>query len=203
MMNKIILFLSIIIFWAGRSAAQQKPDPVAVAKDTVLDVSKIPPVSMAKANAVADTTPFVTPKKTGLFSAIVPGLGQYHNKQYWKIPVIYALVGASVYFLQDNIKNYNDFRIEYAGRLSPSPGFVSKFPQFDNNGQVKDAMDYYRKNLDLTVLFTALGYTLQIIDAVVFAHLKGFDMSEDISLNMRPVMTPQGGLGFGLVMNFK
>lgn len=200
-MNKIVLFLIVATLWAGQSFAQQKPDSASVAKDALLNVPKNAPVALVKANAVADTTPFVTPKKTGMFSAIVPGLGQFHNKQYWKIPVIYVLVGASVYFLNDNIKNYNAFRAEFANRNSPNPVYNDKFGIYTDQN-VKDLQDYYRKNLDLTVLFTALGYTLQVIDAVVFAHLKGFDMSEDISLNMRPVMTPQGGLGFGLVMKF-
>lgn len=55
----------------------------------------------------------------------------------------------------------------------------------------------------MTVLFTALGYTLQVIDAVVFAHLKNFDVSRDLTLRMQPVALPNNGAGIGLVLNFK
>lgn len=194
-MNRIIILIILFIITAGQGFAQQGADKRPAVKDTVLV-----PAAIAKA-AIIDTLPFITPKKIGLFSAIVPGLGQFHNKQYWKIPVIYVLVGASAYFLSDNIKNYNGFRKEYANRLSPNRKVNSDYTQY-TDAAVKGAMDYYRKNLDLTALLTGVGYTLQVMDAIVFAHLKGFDISQDISLNMRPVMTPQGGMGLGLVMKF-
>lgn len=165
--------------------------------DTVLVPAALPAVSPAI--VAADTLPFVTPKKTALFSAIVPGLGQYYNKQYWKIPVIYALVGTAIYFVNDNLKSYNAYRKEAAGRQDPN--YQQQYPQL-NEATLKSAQDYYRRNLDLTVLLMGVGYTLQVIDAVVFAHLKGFDISEDISIRYRPVLMPNGGLGMGLVLNF-
>lgn len=202
-MNRVLTIFILVIISANSSFAQQKMDSLSRNRDTILVPASLPAVSEAKANIIADTTPFVTPKKTALFSAVVPGLGQFHNKQYWKIPVIYGLIGVSVYFLNDNIKNYNALRREAAGRASLDPNF-ERNPKFRaySDPAVKEAQDYYRRNLDLTALLTAVGYTLQVIDAVVFAHLKGFDISDDISLNLRPVLTPQGGAGFGLVMKF-
>ena len=41
--------------------------------------------------ALAQKQPFQpNPKKAGLYSAILPGMGQLYNRQYWKLPVIYA-----------------------------------------------------------------------------------------------------------------
>jgi len=199
-MSRIIFFFFLLIHSTGSLWAQQPADTVSRQGDTMLVPSALPPMQVEAINPATDTTPFITPKKTALFSAIVPGLGQYYNKQYWKIPVIYVLVGAAIYFVQDNLKNYNAFRKEYIGRQNPN--YVQQFPQYTDRSTIKSAQDYYRRNLDLTVLLTGLGYTLQVLDAVVFAHLKGFDISEDISLNARPVLTPQGGVGFGLVMKF-
>ncbi|WP_118976163.1 DUF5683 domain-containing protein [Taibaiella koreensis] len=197
-MSKIFcLFIPLLFVFAGARAWQATDTLNPFRGDTVITPAQLPPVPVA----VADTMPFVTPKKIALFSAIVPGLGQYYNKQYWKIPVIYALVGTAIYFVNDNLKNYNAFRRELAGRRS-NPNFVRQFPQYTDEGTLQSAQDYYRRNLDLTVLLTGVGYTLQVIDAVVFAHLKGFDISEDISIRYRPVVMPSGALGFGLVMNF-
>jgi len=143
------------------------------------------------------------PKKSGLYSALIPGMGQLYNRQYWKMPIIYAACGAAIYFFIDNRNNYNSFRKEIAGRASGDPNFVSKYPEYPDPQQLIAARDYYRRNLDLTGLLTALGYTLQVMDAVVSGHLKGFDISPDISMQMRPVIVPQGGVGMGLVFNLK
>lgn len=166
-------------------------------KDTVIRVAALPPV---KTDSLLKPV-FFTPKKVALLSSIVPGLGQFYNKQYWKIGVIYVGVGAAIYFVQDNLKNYNDFRRLYAAYQSQNTS-ITDHARYTAS-EAKGLQDYYRRNLDVTVLITALGYTLQMVDAVVFAHLKNFDISEDISLRARPVLMPQGGIGFGLVMNFK
>lgn len=180
------------------SFAQQKQDSASInpGKIAVTDTSKLSKV------AVVDTTPFMTPKKIGLLSGIIPGFGQFKNRQYWKIGVIYVGAAAAVYFIHDNQTNYNAARSEYASRLSGKPSTNSERYSGYSLDQLSQEMQYYQKNLDMTYVLTGVGYALQIIDAVVFAHLKGFDISEDISLKWKPVLTPQGGPGFGLVMNF-
>ena len=37
------------------------------------------------------------PSKAAFYSAVLPGLGQGFNKKYWKIPIVYAAIGTSVY----------------------------------------------------------------------------------------------------------
>lgn len=145
---------------------------------------------------------FISPKRTGLYSAILPGLGQAMNHDYWKIPIIYAGAAVAAYYIYDNRKNYNEFRSIYIGRISNDPEAFKRHPELTDLGQIQDAMNYYRHYLDLTVVISVAGYALQIMDAVVFANLKGFDISPDISLKLRPVLYPTGGGGFGLVMNF-
>lgn len=198
-MRILLLLLCTILTFAG--FAQQADSLKSNGQDTVMLPASIPPAKVLSGLA-ADTMPFFTPKKIALFSAVVPGLGQIYNKQYWRAGIVYVGVGAAIYFLQDNLRNYNAFRREYAGRTSNDPNYVIQFPEYDNINTIKLARDYYRRNLDLTALLTGAGYLLQVVDAVVYAHLKGFDISEDISLRARPVIMPQGGLGFGLVMNF-
>jgi hypothetical protein len=69
--------------------------------------------------------------------------------------------------------------------------------------QLKTLQDEYKKWLDMTGLLTAVGYTLQVLDAVVFCHLKEFDISRDISLKLQPVNMMNGGVGLGLAMHLK
>jgi hypothetical protein len=135
------------------------------------------------------------PKKAGLFSAILPGAGQLYNRQYWKIPVIYLAVGAAAYFIKFNSEKYRSYRSAYIASLEGREHeYTGKYDQT----ALKQLQDGYKRYLDMTVLFTALGYTLQVVDAVVFAHLKNFDVSKDISFRLQPVAHPNG-LGLGLV----
>lgn len=199
-MRSFILFF-IFIFPGIAAYAQRSMDPVVIRQSDKGPETDSLSQFQATLNKKPEAHPFVTPKKAGLFSAILPGLGQMYNRQYWKVPIIYAGVGVAAYFINDNLKNYNEFRSIYIGRTNNDPDAFLKYPEYSYE-TVKGAMDYYRRYLDLSVLFTALGYTLQIMDAIVFAHLKNFDISPDISLHFRPVSMPGHGLGMGLVMNF-
>ena len=138
------------------------------------------------------------PKKSALYSAMLPGAGQFYNRQYWKVPLVYAGVATSLYFLIDNTNNYRDYRKRYLNSLDP----LGVPDEIYSGRQLQILQDAYRRYLDLTILFTALGYTIQVLDALVYAHLKNFDVSKDISMHLAPVGTPQG-VGLGLVVNFR
>ncbi len=141
------------------------------------------------------------PKKAALYSAMLPGGGQIYNRQWWKVPVIYAGLATSFYFLIDNTNQYRKYRTAYLASLNPLGSDEPLLKQYDQQ-QLKTLQDAYRQYLDLTTLFTAVGYTIQVLDALVFAHLKNFDVSQDLSLRMKPVVMPAGGIGLGLVMGF-
>ncbi|MEI8278483.1 MAG: DUF5683 domain-containing protein [Bacteroidota bacterium] len=142
------------------------------------------------------------PKKSGLYSAILPGMGQLYNRQYWKVPVIYAGMAVAVYFLAFNIDQYNTYRKAYIGRISNDPTIHDAFEGIYDTQSLKQLQDGYKRYVDISVLVTALGYVIQVMDAVTFAHLKNFDVSKDISMQVQPIALP-GGLGVGLVLNFK
>lgn len=141
------------------------------------------------------------PKKSALYSAILPGAGQLYNRQYWKIPIVYAGVGVAVYFLVDNTNRYQRYRAAYIARITNSnvqDEFTGKYSEQD----LQVLQSTYRKYLDMTMLFTGIGYTLQVMDALAFAHLKNFDVSKDISMRFQPVALPNGDPGLGIVMRF-
>ncbi len=142
------------------------------------------------------------PKKAGLYSAMLPGAGQAYNKQYWKIPVIYAGVAAAGYFYFFNRDKYRLYRSAYISRIDNDPATTDAFVNLYSTGSLKQLQDGFKRYLDLTVLFTALGYTIQVLDAIAFAHLRNFDISPDLSLRIQPVVAPNGGIGLGLVAKF-
>lgn len=196
------LILVLLLLSAGFDGYAQ------IIPDTTLN-QPIPAEALAHADSVkaSDTIPDIqplpfapNPKKAGLYSAILPGMGQLYNHQYWKMPVIYAGMAVTGYFLLDNINQYRTYRTAYIGRLERGNASGDDFVY--TTDELKILQDAYKKNIDLTVLFTALGYTIQVLDAVASAHLRNFDISPDISMNMRPVLH-HNGIGLGLVMNFK
>lgn len=186
-----------------RDSLQEKKEAELVERTKVVPL--VPNVSSSQ--PAIEKQPYQpNPKKSALYSAIFPGLGQINNRQYWKVPVVYVGVGVAAYFLIDNTKEYQRYRKAYTGRLG-NPNYVDEFtPRSSNNAQLlaalKSQQDQYKKWLDMTYLYTGVGYILQVIDALAFAHLKNFDISQDISLRLGPVSQPNYA-GIGLVMHIR
>lgn len=131
------------------------------------------------------------PKKATWLSVALPGAGQIYNGQWWKVPIIYAGVGALIYFNRWNAAERNIYRTEYRGRLSGDTNFISNpdlivYP----TENVLSARDYYQRNVELTYIIAGLLYILNIVDACVFAHLSSFDVSDNLSMRIQPFATP-------------
>jgi hypothetical protein len=192
---------------------QRKDSPAP--RNRAADTGRLSAGVMANAGTItADSVkpqPFQpNPKKAGMYSAILPGLGQLYNRQYWKVPVIYAGVGIAAYFIITDLKNYQTYRKAYIGRIN-NPYPTDQYVIWSNGqivgyiyteDQLQQLQNDYNKYLDLSVMFTGIGFALQVVDAITSAHLKNFDISRDISMQMKPVVFPNG-VGLGLVMNFK
>lgn len=171
-------------------------------KDTTVYNNTLPSASGDTVAIPVKPKPFQpNPKKAGLYSSIVPGLGQLYNRQYWKIPVIYAGIGIAGYFFLHNLDNYQSYRKAYINRIN-NPNYIDKYTGIYDGTQLQQLQSDYNKYLDLTVLFSAIGYTLEVIDAITSAHLKNFEVSRDISLHIKPAVLPNGA-GMALVVNFK
>jgi len=132
----------------------------------------------------------LAPAKAAFYSAILPGLGQIYNKSYWKVPLVYGAIGTGAYFYIENTNNYNRYRDAYKRRLA---GFHDD-EFYDINGDgispgnpdvsddaLRDAQEFYQRNRDLSLLITIGLYVLNIVDANVDAHLKQFNVNENIS----------------------
>ena len=141
------------------------------------------------------------PKKSGLYSALIPGLGQLYNRQYWKIGLVYAAVGVTGYVFVNNLTLYESYRKAYIGRIN-NPYPTDKYVLQYSTDQLNQLQNDYSRYVDLTVLFGTIEYAIQVLDAITSAHLKKFDISRDISMHVRPVVVPNG-VGMGLVLNFK
>lgn len=127
-----------------------------------------------------------SPKKATIYSAILPGLGQAYNKKYWKIPIVYAAIGGCVAAAVINHGEFKSMRDELSHRQANSGSFKnSEFNRF-NDSQLLEFSDYHRKWRDNMFIFSALAYTLNIIDANVDAHLFNFNVDKNLSMTVQP-----------------
>jgi hypothetical protein len=140
--------------------------------------------------------------KASILSAVVPGAGQVYNKKYWKVPIIYASLATSIYFIKDNQNKLTTYQDAYITR---SNGGTDDYIDIYNNSQLLTIVDYYERNRDVSYIIAGAIYLLNIVDASVDAHLFDFDISEDLSLNTTPkiINTPIGKTTvLSLKMNF-
>lgn len=166
-------------------------------------------LKMASAQNIDDTTTvFHSPKKAALMSACLPGLGQVYNQKYWKVPLIYAGLGGAGYAIAFNNNKYQDYRSAYIARTDGDSTTTDGFVGYYTESNLLDLRNYYRHNLELSVIIISFVYILNIVDASVDAHLFDFNISDDLSMSLQPAMWNAGSafapsLGGGLTFRIK
>jgi len=130
-----------------------------------------------------------SPTRAAIFSAVLPGLGQGYNRKYWKIPIVYAGFGLITYFIITNTNNYREYKEAYTYVASGDSSYTdnSLVGRYDEQ-QLLDGKNYYQRNMELSYIIGGLWYLLNIIDASVDAHFLDYDVSEDLSIRLDPVM---------------
>ncbi len=134
-------------------------------------------------------------KKATTLSMICPGAGQFYNKSYWRIPIVVGMFASTIYVYDWNNRGYQRFKTAYTLKLdydnNPDDypnGSIDEFGGAYSASTLQSYRDSYRRNRDFAVILTAAAYLLQVLDAHVDAHLKDFDISDDLSLNVEPTI---------------
>jgi hypothetical protein len=133
---------------------------------------------------------FPAPKSVLFKSMMIPGWGQIENKQIWKVPIIYGMfagIGAYTVYLNNNYKDYraafynsnqgedNDFR------FGPTPPSLANV----NPNQLQSVRNSFRNRRDFMFVVMGLAYGLNALDAYIFAHMRSFDVSDDLSASAK------------------
>jgi len=126
----------------------------------------------------------ITPKRIALLSLAAPGIGQIYNKRYWKLPIVYGLIGTGAFFIGRNAKELKTFNTALDMRFDTNQTDI--FEGIYTTDQLYAFRSYYQRNVEISAILTGLAWTLQIVDAVVDAHLKKFDISDDLSIRVKP-----------------
>ena len=120
-----------------------------------------------------------------MYSALLPGAGQVYTKKYWKVPIIYAGLITSFYYIKENHNLYHLYKQTYLNRIegNRTDEFTNRYTDIN----LLTLTEHYRRNREVAALLFTLTYMLNIVDASVSAHLFDYDISEDISLHIQPV----------------
>jgi len=203
--------------WAPSAYAQEPNN--APAKDSIVfdngNASEAPIISndLGPVKRIQSKAKQYSPRKAGLYSAILPGLGQAYNKKYWKMPIVYGgFIGLS-WFIKLNNDDHNQFREalfnDIIGNNQTETVILNRkndsIPVSEAN--LRRLIDQRRRDRDYFIILSGIFYLLNIADAHIDAHLKEFDLNEDLQVKLQPKISsgPLGAplAGLALTFNFK
>lgn len=205
-----LTFLALfVLFLAPASAAAQNDGPrrggIRKMTDTVPDATILSDTIIALEDIQRG------PRKALIWSAI-PGGGQVYNKRWWKVPVVYGGLLGMVAVADFNQTRYVRFRTALENRCLGEgniilPGATECVPtedEFDPNQVSDDALIQARNNADKSRQTAYIGifvvYLMQAVEAYTDAHLQEFDISEDLSFKIGPVVQPDGMMSAGITV---
>lgn len=166
------------------STAQKKTQEIIVLEDSLPENdTSIMHTKTTLKQFIQDTVH--SPGKAALFSAVLPGLGQIYNDKWWKVPIVYAGLGVTGAFIISNSIYYNSLKDAAILRFDGDSTTIDEF-SYATDASLLSEIDLYKRYVDLSWIAFSAVYLLNIIDAVVDAHLYDFDVSDDLSLHVDP-----------------
>ncbi len=211
-MNKALTTFLLTFIFICACSAQEKDAPASVKESLQTDLKQegfVVQDSIFKKRKAINP---LAPSKAAFYSAVLPGLGQVYNKRYWKVPIVYAVLGLGVYSYTYNGDLYDRFRTAFKRRQT---GFIDdEFYDINGDNEIGAAPDLdmddlekqqerFQKDRDLALVISIAMYALNIIDANVDAHLRQFNVDENLSMDIQPYFNldpitnnPNYGLAF-------
>jgi hypothetical protein len=159
---------------------------------------------------LVDSTYHHSPNKATKYAAMMPGLGQLYNKQYWKLPIVYGALAIPVATYIYNNDIYNKTKFAYTAKFKAQNGDNSDLDKIDPSlknlsiGSLQSYRNSFRKDRDYSVLWFILVWGLNVVDATVSGHLKEFDVNSNLAVSLHPIVEPQiHQTGLSLQFHFK
>lgn len=198
---KIVSIILLLISFYFHSKAQRDTSELIFIKDTTVIVKNT--------NNLKRNNPTVA-----TLLSIFPGGGQAYNRQYWKIPVFYGLLGYQTYNFGIKNKQYKKYLNALVATQKHAADTSYHLPVFPSDiqnlsaDQLTQYKDKYRRSRDLSAVLLIAIYAFNIIDANVYANLSDFDVSNDLTLSIKPEVMPiyaiknQNSIGITLRLKF-
>ena len=161
--------------------------------DMVMEATSInqAPTSLPKKRFVPDSN------RSVWLAMVFPGGGQIYNHKYWKLPIVYGGFLGCAYALNWNNQMYSDYSQAYLDIMDDDPNTASYEdflpPRYNVEANkdyltriFKNRKDTYRRQRDLSIFCFIGVYLLSVVDAYVDAELSNFDITDDLSVQVRP-----------------
>lgn len=215
-----ILFLSIFIFFIVEGLFAQEVDPIS--NTTRQDsIGQKDAGLFDSGNKNTFKVLFSgNPGKAAFYSLVIPGGGQLYNRRYWKIPLVYAGLGAVSYLFwradqgapsgnppgyQHNKNEYIKYVI-YNNIQSLQSKSGSLLVQAINESVPLNNFAYYQeaKKTREEAIFAIIGvYLFNVFDAYIDRHLIDFDLDENLSFQLNTMPDPISPIGISVYYTIK
>jgi len=162
---------------------------------------------------------FHSPHRASMYAAVIPGLGQIYNRQYWKLPILFGGIGGVVYAFSFNSERYGYYRNAYRDFIIRDPANKSYLEILEGTNITEEMIytqyeqwfrDYlnnsrkrFRRYRDISYAGIVAVYLISIIDASIDAHFYYFDISDNLSFLIEPAyfhFDSNIGIALGLSM---
>lgn len=190
-------WIIVLLFWVGSASAQS--GQVYYTPDTTS-------TSDADYKYYIDMTKLPDARKAVWLGVIIPGAGQFYNRSYWKLPIVYGAFMGCGYAISQMQNRYSGYKTAYldlykdvqAGTVTEDADktYIAVLPDGYTLARVggestwmntlKNQQNIYRRYRDYSILATVIVYALSLIDAYVDAQLFDYDISPDLTLNIEP-----------------
>lgn len=199
------IFLLCVAFLSLPALEGKAQDELIIDLDTI-DYNEAKPITPVGDTLNKQTVPnslmldeelsTIDPQKATMLAALLPGLGQIYNRQAWKAPIYY---GAFVYIghmIYTNDRLYNIFRQSLFAEIDQDPTTVNPFANRFNETALRRNTDNFRRNRDFMIIVASIVYFLNIADAHIGAHLREFDINDELAIRYRPAVGSLNGFAY-------
>ncbi len=181
---------------------------ISISDSTITTIPANKEVTAAKKEATSFKP---NPKTAYLAAAVFPGFGQFYNRQYWKLPIVYGGLMGCAYAVTWNNKVYQDYKTAYFALMEDAQNdpkgenpdsWDDSWQAYTNSSatdlhntqfqnRLKSRKDYFRRYRDLSIIIGVGLYLIFVADAYVDAQMFDFDVSPDLSFRFTPEFRPE------------
>lgn len=198
----ILLFVVVMVLASQMMMAQTSADTIvsdsSIVSDTVINKEK-------KGSFFAGR-----PGKSMLMSLVIPGAGQIYNKSYLRVPFVWGAVGGMGYLVHYNTVAYQCRKAAYEASIDgndysePCNTCEESLKVITEPARLKSLRDEANEARQLSIVGFTLVWLANGIDAFVDAHLKDFDIDDNLSIDIGTRMDddPRAPMRMGIFVQF-